>query len=477
MPTQLRPKSLSLLILLALFGCGHDAAPVAPLAGKPVVLIVFDALAARHVHHLGYETETTPNLDRLAKEGVTFAKAFSPAPYTLASIPSLFTGRLPDRHGVYDGDHALPAVELTLAELLAANGYQTFGAVANIQGGSLRNLQQGFEVYEELYRTEEPNAKGHGVSFVQPGDFVQVLQRWDEMRDRQRTPFFYAHVLQPHMPYSPPSRFFEDLVDSKYNGPNAKGMDPDWVIDFARSGGKMVIGDGPDEVSLPHANHILSLYDGHIRYADDALGRMLDELKRAGIFDDALIVVTSDHGEAMWEHGVLGHSRTIFDEMVHVPLVVKLPAGMEGTANVVSDLTSIMDLFPSICAWLDVPAPETIDGKLLPQLLDPEPDPMRKLLLRTFHPDPVIATRGVNSKLRFDPRAHNGAGEAKFYNLRKDPQEKLPIPVVDGTVRAGQVNRMRKQFEALRASAAPQAEGALRSEQDEKMIEGLGYSE
>ena len=112
MPTQLRPKSLSLLILLALFGCGHDAAPVAPLAGKPVVLIVFDALAARHVHHLGYETETTPNLDRLAKEGVTFAKAFSPAPYTLASIPSLFTGRLPDRHGVYDGDHALPALSL-----------------------------------------------------------------------------------------------------------------------------------------------------------------------------------------------------------------------------------------------------------------------------------------------------------------------------------------------------------------------------
>ena len=179
----------------------------------------------------------------------------------------------------------------------------------------------------------------------------------------------------------------------------------------------------------------------------------------------------------MWEHGMLGHSRTIFDEMVHVPLVIKLPAGMETEAAVVEDLTSIMDLFPSICAWLDVPAPEVLDGKLLAQLLDLEPDPGRQLLLRTFHSNPAIASRGANSKLRFDPRAGDGSGEAEFYNLRTDPLERNPAPVVDGTARANRVARLREQFETLRASTSPQAEGVLRSEQDNKMIEGLGYSE
>ena len=477
MISPLHPRNLSLLVLCALLGCGDPPGPKAPLAGKPIVLIVFDAFAARHVHHLGYETETTPNLDRLAKQGVTFSKAFSPAPYTLASIPSLFTGRLPDRHGVVEGDHSLPAEELTLAELLGARGYQTFGAVANIQGGSLRNLQQGFEVYEELFRDSSPDSQGKAMSFVEPGEFVSVFQRWGEQRDQQRTPFYYAHVLQPHMPYSPPAKYFEDLVDPDYDGPNALGMDPQWVINFAKSGGKMVIGEQPHEVSLVHAEHVLGLYDGHIRYADNALGDLLDGLKRDGLYDDALIVVTSDHGEAMWEHGILGHSRTIFDEMVHVPLVIKMPAGMEADVSRVDDLTSIMDLFPSICAWLDAAPPEVIDGELLPRLLDREPKPGRQLFLRTFHSEPTIALRGADSKIRLNPREGTGIGEAEFYNLRKDPLERSPMAVTAKSSRAGQVMGLRYHYEQLRESATPQEQAGPRTEADQKMIEGLGYTD
>ena len=195
----------------------------------PIVVILFDAFSANHVHHLGYEKDITPNLDRLAAEGTTFENAFSPAPYTLASIPSLFTGRLPDRHGVTGPAHVLPEEEVTFAEVLSGRGYQTFGALANIQGGRIHNLGQGFEVFEELFRATEGTKKKSKI--VSPDVFPEIIKGWHDVRDPERTPLYYLHILQPHMPYDPPAEFRERLVDDSYEGQFKGGMTIEWLTD------------------------------------------------------------------------------------------------------------------------------------------------------------------------------------------------------------------------------------------------------
>ncbi|MBC8451405.1 MAG: sulfatase-like hydrolase/transferase, partial [Planctomycetes bacterium] len=279
------------LAALALASVACATKPEGSLRGRPVVVILFDALSARHVHHLGYARETTPTLDHLASEGVSFAHAFAPAPYTLASIPSLMTGVLPDRHKVVQVDRALGDGAVTLAERLAASGYQTFGAVANIKGGSQHHVDQGFEVFEELYEVTQPNGE-LGMRVVEPAEFSDVLQRWTRERDPQRPPFFYLHVLQPHLPYAPPSPHKELWLDPTYDGPFRDGLHAADLIDFVDRGGILrVLGEereGTFGIERADQDAITALYDANIHYADRALADMLAVLDQAGSLDEAL---------------------------------------------------------------------------------------------------------------------------------------------------------------------------------------------
>lgn len=469
-PRPLPTAGLALAALLSTCG-GSSAGP--DLAGAPVVLIVFDAMGAGHIGHLGYPLETSPNLDALAAEGVSFSKAFAPASYTLASIPSLFTGRLPDRHGVTQAEHILPAEEVTLAETLAARGYQTFGAIANIQGGPLHDLEQGFEVYEELYRVEDGSTGGHGMEIVPPERFGPVLEDWLVGRDTARPPFLYLHVLQPHMPYAPPAEFRAGLVDPQYAGHFKDGMTREWMIEFANSGGRIIPGTGPDKIPLEDATAVKGLYDGNIRYSDAQLGTFLDALRAVDLYDDALIIVTSDHGESMWEHGQLGHSRQVFDEMVHVPLVVKFPKSAGVPSGQVSALTSLMDVYPSICSWMDLPAPGELDGQPLAGVLGGIEDPERELYLRSFHREPVVALRGRAHKALIETDRETEEERQLFFDLAADAAEKDPIKDSDHPALARLV-ALRAELEALDA-------GAVRSEgptaEESALIQELGYAE
>ncbi|MDF1798361.1 MAG: sulfatase [Planctomycetota bacterium] len=469
-PRPLPTAGLALAALLST--CGGS--PVGPeLAGAPVVLIVFDAMSAGHISHLGYPLETSPNLDALAADGVSFSAAFAPASYTLASIPSLFTGRLPDRHGVTQAEHILRAEEVTLAETLAARGYQTFGAIANIQGGPLHDLEQGFEVYEELFRVEEGTPGGHGMEIVPPERFGPVLEDWLIERDPTRPPFFYLHVLQPHMPYAPPIQHREGLVDPRYDGYFKDGMTREWMIEFAGNGGRIIPGTGPDKIPLEDATAVKGLYDGNIRYSDAQLGKLLDALRAVDLYDDALILVTSDHGESMWQHGYLGHSRQVFDEMVHVPLVVKFPKGAGVPPGQVSALTSLMDVYPSICAWMDLPAPGELDGQPLAGVLGGVEDPERELYLRSFHREPIVALRGRDHKALIEPDRDSEEERWLLFDLAADAAEKHPIKASDHPALA--------RLAALRAELEALGPGAVRGEgptaEESALIQELGYAE
>ena len=460
-------SSHALVALALLSACGGEAPPP-DLSGAPVVLVVFDALAAGHVGHLGGGRPTTPNLDDLAAEGVTYTQAFAPAPYTLASISSLFTGRLPDRHGVTQGEHVLPPEEVTLAEVFAAEGYQTFGAVANIQGGTIHDLEQGFEVHDELFRSEE-----RVMEIVPPEAFVPVLEDWLTERDPARPPFFYLHVLQPHMPYDAPAEYREDFLDPAYRGAFREGMGREWMTKFAHEGGQMHLGTGPGHIRPADGQAIQDLYDANIRRCDTQLGTIRRALEEAGLYDEALIVVTSDHGEAFWQHGYVGHSRQLYDPMMQIPLVVKLPAGAGVSGRRVDELTSLMDLFPSVCAWLDVAAPQELDGRLLPGLFGQPADPDRELYFRTFHREPSVALRSADRKVLIDRLDKQEPEQELVFDLAADPGEQAPLATPDPADLA-RLRAREAELLALEAGTVS-TEGPSAAEQD--LIEHLGYTE
>lgn len=483
---KLSPIALA-LPLGFLVACGQDAprsSASGSLAGRPIVLLLFDAYSANHVSHLGYPLATSPNLDALAAEGVSFAANFAPAPYTLASIPSLFTGKLPDHHGVTSVDRALHDGEITLAEVLHSAGYGTFGAIANIKGGTMHNFEQGFDVFDELFRRGGGRPGEESMQIVDPAVFAPLLSEWSSSRDPERPFFFYAHVLEPHMPYAPPKEHRELWLDPGYNGPFKDGLTKKVVTEFAAAGGRLQEAqDGEGQATrITHQDKlaIKGLYDANVHYADAILGDMLDALDEAGILDEALVIVTSDHGESMWEHGQLGHSYQVYDEMLRVPMVVRFPKDIESPVargTVIETLTSNMDLLPSICAWLDVAAPADLDGFLLAGLFDTAPLPERQLFVRADQEDPVRGLRGKRLKSIHQPATGHSEAASLVFNLKKDPGEFIN----QRDARPGFGEELLLQLEARLQELRENGHTATTADQatsaEATLIHGLGYAE
>jgi arylsulfatase A-like enzyme len=476
--------------------CGGDAdhrsRPVQAIDKGPLLLIVFDAVDASRVSHLGYERETTPNLDALAEQGVTFSKAFTPAPYTLAAIPSLLTGRLPDRHGVTDKSRNLNDEEITLAERLSAVGYRTYAAISNPNGSSFFGAAQGFDSYLELFREAEDQERIDSSGKLIPGaanpraamkdgpafhipiadEFIETVGVWADERQVGETPFYYLHIMEPHWPYAPPEPFRSQFLKTEY------ADDIDALNDRIR-----IQKITPAEDDLPELEQavISDLYDGNLAYADWALGEILAILETKGVLDEFLIIVTSDHGEAFWQHGIQGHNVHLFDEMVHVPLVVRFPKG-RGRSNLnVERLASIMDIVPSLCDWLelDTDGPR-FDGLLLDDVIDGATSDDRQLLFRTNDLHPTVGIRSATRKSMSwrQPKTGKWLG-VRFYDITTDSEEQIPLlpeEVKWSERHEVKINRLNAQIDEAIASKRAAREEELAPEVNE-LLNDLGYTE
>ena len=438
-----------------------------------VVLLVMDALDAGHLHHLGYHRETTPRLDALAAQGVTFTEAMTPAPYTVASIPSILTGRLPDRHGlVHKSLGQLAEEEVTLAERFAAAGFRTFGATANPNGGIRRNVHQGFEEFLEVCDGPGPEGAvqvevwGETMHIPKGEEMPPVFERFlDQRREGERL-FVYLHLLEPHTDYTPPEPFFSRWIDPEYDGPFASGrVQP--MIDEAS--GRLTANAADRQATL-------DLYDANLAYGDHCVGLLLDLLVERGLYDGALIALTADHGEALWQHGLWGHNRQLFEESVHVPLIVKFP-GQSVQGVRVDDLVGLIDLAPSLLEWAGLPPPAdaNFDGLRLQPLVD-EPgsgDPERELLLRSAHALPHLALRTRERKLILMPQGvGNEPANVRWYDLIEDRGERRNLAgEMDGSTR-GRVT----QLEELASTFHRRAKGEeLEEGVRDALLEALGY--
>lgn len=415
---------VSAFLLLCVGSCARETVRDDVLP-EIVMIVVLDTLGSGHISHLGYDRPTTPALDALARDGVSFTGAVTPASYTVATIPSIMTGRLPNRHGVIGPHMRMREEEVTLAEVFQREGFKTFAAMGVINGGPLYGNEQGFDECVEMYKgsgdrgEDVYDGKGHSVHRVRAYDFAPVIsERLEKMEGGERL-LLYMHMLEPHGPYDPPMRFKTSLTDARFPGAHAEGDREILQTKMKES-----------PVSRETISEVEHLYDTNVLYADYHLGLLIEDLKRRGLYDKSLILVTADHGEAFWEHGRRGHGLQLYEEVVRVPLVVKFPKG-QGPRNLLLDgLVSNMDILPSLCAWLGFDLPErTLDGiSLAGFVADPDSgSPRESLFMRAVPAAGWFAIRLPTKKLIvwIDPKSSGGDAilQVELYELDRDPAE------------------------------------------------------
>lgn len=303
----------------------------AALADAPNVLfIVMDTVRADHLSAYGYHRPTSPHLERLAAEGVLFSRAFSTSSWTLPSHASLFTGLLPLEHSPNRG--TLPESNTTLAELLAAEGYATGAFVANtLMAHHGTGLAQGFQRYEDFFHTplDALGRTTYGRRIVprvasllayhdipgrkRAGDVNRAFLRWLDGRGSSQRPFFaFLNYFEAHFPYFPAPQFAARFSNPPERILQRKPMGYDW--------------HGESSPLSDQQQAEIDAYDAAIADLDAKLGELFDELRRRGLLDKTILVVTSDHGESLFEHGALGHSMNLHLEQLRIPLLLRWPA-------------------------------------------------------------------------------------------------------------------------------------------------------
>ncbi len=323
--------------------------PPRPSSGRPhVLLISIDTLRPDHLGFYGYIRPTSPNLDALAGESLVFDHAFAPAPHTLPSHASMFTGLFPDQHGAGHRfpESPLPEEARTIAETLGAAGYRTLGFSSGGMMSARYGLSQGFEEWTER---QPANLRS-----MMPA-VLAALQRGDP-----RPVFLFLHTYDVHGPYEQPAdfRFFQAADDA----PRVSAEDWQALLETrAHTYQKLERFSG-----LPD---VLAAYDSGIRFVDAQLATLFEYLRQAGVFEDMLLIVTSDHGESMFEHRrYISHAYTLSEEEVRIPLLVRLPrARVTGRRE---ELVQLVDLVPLILAELDLEPESELAGRN--PLLDPE---------------------------------------------------------------------------------------------------------
>jgi choline-sulfatase len=394
-----------------------------------VFLITIDTLRPDHIHCYGYDNIETPALDSLAKNGIRFTNAFTPAPITNVSHASILTGLQPSSHGVTDFGIPLAASHPTWAQLLRANGYQTaafIGAIVLDSKMLAPGFDRGFDFYDNfpsIQSNDAHDAPRWGRVERRGLDVISHAETW--LNSHPTGPeFVWIHLYDPHDPYEPPPPF-----------------------------------------SLKYKDH---LYDGEIAYADSALGNFLQFLKKKELYENSLVIVVGDHGEGLGEHNEQTHGIFLYDSTVHVPLIIKLPFGLRAS-EVIGAQVRTTDILPTTLDILNVSAPASLDGVSLKPLFEGTEREERVLLGETDYPllfgwAPLRSSRADGIKYIEAPRP-------ELYDLRMDPGELNNVYQPWD----GRVKKSREILARSKASAVPSSSLAPVGSNTLDELKALGY--
>lgn len=336
---------LALFVLLILRSTVCRASPKSVQCN--IVLITIDTLRADHLSCYGYERKTSPTIDGLAAQGIICRTVYAPSSWTAPSMASLFTSVYPVNHGVIHGlgykrgktetiQEVFSSDLVTLAEVLQAQGYTTFGVASNYHLSEKFGFARGFGYFNCL-------------PFLPADKVNESVYVWEKDIKKAEKLFLWVHYFDPHAPYTAQDPWIRqyaaeagstELLDRKFNS-------------LAEWEEQMRLWNESGEA----VDHFLATYDSEINYVDAHVGKLLDRLDLDG---SELILITSDHGEEFREHGEEGHGKNLYQETVHIPLVVKLPRHRKGA--VTDRSINLVDVMPTVLDIAGIRPPDTALG-------------------------------------------------------------------------------------------------------------------
>jgi arylsulfatase A-like enzyme len=400
------------------WGVRHLGRPAA--ADGPVILVSIDTLRADHLPIYGYAAVRTPAIDALAATATVFDRAYSHVPQTLPAHTSILTGELPFQTGVRDNvGFTVKDGQWTLAGALRTQGWATGGFVSAYVLRAATKINQGFDTYD----ADLPAASSERSLGQVQRDGAQTLdaaERWLAARTGDRV-FMFLHFYEPHKPYTPPARF------SQY-----------------------------------------APYDGEVAYADELVGRFVARLRAERLFDKATIILLADHGEGLGDHGEEEHGMFLYQETMHVPLVVKLP-GQKAARRIGAPVQHI-DIAPTILDLVGAQKPAALRGRSLRPLLEgtgtiADTGIYAEALTSRYHFGWSELYSLTDTRYRFIRAPHD-----ELYDLQNDPRESASLTGERPQVRQA----MRRALEQVMAGATIDAPAAV-SEADRQRLAALGY--
>jgi arylsulfatase A-like enzyme/Tfp pilus assembly protein PilF len=422
-----RPLRFIFILILAAFGTGlaavggwRYARASAPVSG-PIIIISIDTLRADHLRAYGYTAVKTPAIDALAADGSVFERAYSHAPQTLPAHAAMLSGQLPFENGVRDNvGFALRPGERLLPQMLRERGFTTGGVVSSYVLRKETGINQGFDFFDDKMPTSSPELS---IGQVQRdgGDSEQIAEHWLDSIGTSRA-FLFLHLYEPHKPYAPPDRF------AAY-----------------------------------------SPYDGEIAYADEIVGHLVKYLKTHQLYDRSTIVLMSDHGEGLGDHGEQEHGLFVYDEAIHVPLIIKQESNV-GAGRRIADLVQHIDLVPTILDLVKAPRVANLRGRSLKPVLEGT----GKLPATTIYSEALYARYHFGwselTAITDDRYRYIGAPREELYDLEHDRRERTNI--ADQRPQAREA--LRTALDRVAAGATIHAPSQVSAEARER-LQALGY--
>jgi len=421
--------------------CGVSEPPATP---PNVLVYVLDTLRADHLGAYGNPLVETPHFDRVAAEGVTFERVYAPTSWTRPAMATLFTGVEPGAHRIETRNDVLPDAVLTLPEILKQHGYATAYLTANPNAGSLFGFAQGVDEMGEMYAQQNKDYIDPRERMAKSDAVTDRALAWLDTVGEQ--PFALIVLsIDPHFPYSAP----EERVERE------KAKTP---LDL----------ESPTKDD--YRNAFLAPYRAEIGFNDASFGRLIGRLESTGRLDDTIVVVTADHGEEFFEHGKFQHAKSLYDEVLHVPLIVRFPGTDRiepGSRDAIP--ARLADVLPTVLDLAGIDAPAGLEGQsLVAAGRQRPPSVYARLRIDGFDLDAVL---DYPWKLVHDRKT----GESAVYRLDADPLEAAPVDDPAELARLQSLLETHVAAERERAADAPHAPELPPEVQE--TLKALGYVE